>query len=398
MPSPTPSTSATPATSRRSWWHGTGSSPTPTATVEERARPGRGGPPAAAQAGRAVRVHELDAHGHAARRDARHLLLHDRRRPPLRRQRCPSSRWSSPAPCTECAAQTMAKAAQWDLTALVNAADPKAGAGRTPPVAGAPDGMAAPCAPACHVCGPPPSAAEEAAHAAAGAAPAPPAEPDSKNTRTLRETGALALVQAFWRDIDAASLYADFGFGARVSLASELACAACMNACCRARPKPATWPACSGCLFEPATPTGWRSDRHAHARRAWRCAAASADEALPRARRCWMPSPSSSVPCMLRATRPALRQRMDAAVALGRTLPPAHARRHHHAARGGARTSAPADALRESRRLPARPARRLPACAAASVMPHLEQYGVSVNIVFDLDQLQAAARSASSSW
>ena len=29
-------------------------------------------------------------------------------------------------------------------------------------------------------------------------------------------------MRAFWRDIDAASLYADFGFGSRVSLASEI--------------------------------------------------------------------------------------------------------------------------------------------------------------------------------
>jgi hypothetical protein len=63
------------------------------------------------------------------------------------------------------------------------------------------------------------------------------------------------LLAAFWRDIDAAALFADFGFGSRLSLRSDLP-AASAAACCRARRRPPTWPSCSSCCSSPRTPNG----------------------------------------------------------------------------------------------------------------------------------------------
>jgi hypothetical protein len=80
---------------------------------------------------------------------------------------------------------------------------------------------------------------------------------------------------------------------------------------------------------------------------------------------------------------PALRQRMDPALLAGRTLPPARQCSRLRAALAGRRQ---AEALQAAAYLRA----LLDACrrAADSVTDHLEQYGVSVDIVFELDQLR----------
>jgi hypothetical protein len=65
---------------------------------------------------------------------------------------------------------------------------------------------------------------------AAGAAPAPPAQPDRPHPAPARAGAGPA--GRFWRDIDAAALFADFGFGARLSLRSELL-RACASAAAR---------------------------------------------------------------------------------------------------------------------------------------------------------------------
>ena len=87
-------------------------------------------------------------------------------------RRCLSSCWRGPAPCIEgCKAGAQPQpreASPWDLTALLNAAGGQAAPGRAPPVAGAPDGVAAPRAAGCR--------RRQRRHAAAAAAPAPPAE------------------------------------------------------------------------------------------------------------------------------------------------------------------------------------------------------------------------------
>ncbi len=107
-------------------------------------------------------------------------------------------------------------AGSWDLTALVNAADPKASlAERHLWLA---------------------RLMEWLRHAPAGAAGVPAVEPGKTPLPVLRLRHLLnqtdrqpalrekiqGLAAAFWRDVDAPALFADFGFGLRLSLASEL--------------------------------------------------------------------------------------------------------------------------------------------------------------------------------
>lgn len=188
-----------------------------------------------------------------------------------------------------------------------------------------------------------------------------------------------ALRAAFWRDIDASSLLADFGFGHRVSFVGELWSRV------QVRLLPGT-PATSELaelfpmLFE-AEDAAWIGGLDAD------LAARAAS---------WLGPPEgvlrttlleslTRLACTVQAAAftPALRQRMDA-VALAdkpfHQLGPAVAALQDSVSAG----EAPA-ALRDAAYLRALldAARR----AATSVMPHLEQHGVSVNIVYDLDQL-----------
>jgi site-specific recombinase len=189
-----------------------------------------------------------------------------------------------------------------------------------------------------------------------------------------------ALMRAFWKDIDAASLYADFGFGARRSLASEV------HTRLRERVLPGTpdtneLAALFRLLFTP---------RDA----AW----VSAMDSDTFARACaWLgPPPGDARLAFMEAITilvsavhgsgfsPPLRRRMDPVALQGepfRQLTSAAT-----ALRAAVLADRHEDALQEAAYLRA----LLDACrrAAASVLPHLEEFGVSVNIVFELEQLQ----------
>jgi site-specific recombinase len=192
------------------------------------------------------------------------------------------------------------------------------------------------------------------------------------------------IAQAFWREIDAPALYADFGFGARRSFASELLTRL------QARVLPGTpetrdLAALFSLLFEPAD-ADWIEALDA--------------PTLERAARLLGPGAANSRRTLLDAITilvsavqatgysSALRQRMSAELLRDDPF-----RRLTHAAaalRAAVLEDRRDDALTEASDLRS----LLDACrgAAASVMPHLEEYGVSVNIVFDLDQLQGRAR------
>ena len=276
----------------------------------------------------------------------------------------------------------------WDLTALVNAADPKA------------------AQPERHLWlvrlaewlrheGPAREAAEPAAEPGAEA-PARTPRPvlrlrlllnllDGHADTRSRVQGLLA---AFWREVDAPALFADFGFGARQSITSELVdrlqarwlpgtpetddLAALFRLL--ARPEDADWIATLddttlarlGDLF--AEP-GWRtplidaigllasavqSAGHAPALRLRTDPAARADDAF--------------------------RQLGEAASALR------HALRERDAGADATAPAGDADVLRAATWLRT----LLDACrrSAATVPAHLERYGVSADIVFELEQLE----------
>jgi site-specific recombinase len=190
-----------------------------------------------------------------------------------------------------------------------------------------------------------------------------------------------ALMQAFWRDIDAASLYGDFGFGTRRSLASEV------HTRLRERLLPGTpdtreLAALFGLLCKPEDAS-------------WVVALDAAT--FERAAALLGPSQAQAQSALLEAITilvsavhgsgfsPPLRRRMDAAALQGEPF-----RELTGAAtelRLAVQDQRHDDALREAAYLRA----LLDACrrAATSVMPHLEEFGVSVNIVFELEQLQA---------
>ncbi len=188
-----------------------------------------------------------------------------------------------------------------------------------------------------------------------------------------------ALRAAFWRDVDAASLLADFGFGTRVSFAGEL-WTRVQEHVLPGTPATTELAALFPLLFDPED-ARWIEALDADT------AARAAD---------WLGPPEG----LLRATlleslmrlastvqaaafTPALRQRMDAQALATR---PFHQLGAAVAALHGSVTAGDSEAaLRDAAFLRALlgAARR----AADSVMPHLVQHGVSVNIVFDLDQL-----------
>ncbi len=188
------------------------------------------------------------------------------------------------------------------------------------------------------------------------------------------------LAQAFWRDIDAASLYADFGFGARLSFGSELL-SRVHQRLLPGTPETRDLAALFALLFEPED-AGWLE--------------ALDTPTLQRAAALLGPGGTTTRDTLLEAIHilvsavnaagyaPALRQRMDDALLQDQPF------RQLNASATALRTAVLEgrhdDALQEAAYLRA----LLDACrrAAASVMPHLEQYGVSVNIVFELDQLQ----------
>ena len=265
----------------------------------------------------------------------------------------------------------------WDLTALINAADPKAGQAER------------------HLWLV--RLLEWLRHAPRAAVP-----PGSDDLRTplpvvrlrhllnqVEKNPALqarvrGVVQAFWRDIDAASLFADLGFGARRSFASELL-ARVQALVLPGTPETADLASLFHLLFAPGDAT-------------W---VAALDASL-RARAAQLLGPDAAatravlldaITILVSAVHgagytTALRQRMDAAALQSqpfRQLTGAAATLREAVLNGDE-----AGALRAAAYLRA----LLDAChrAAASVMPHLEQYGISVDIVYELDQLQGRIR------
>jgi len=188
------------------------------------------------------------------------------------------------------------------------------------------------------------------------------------------------LAQAFWRDIDAASLYADFGFGARLSFGSELL-SRVHQRLLPGTPETRDLAALFSLLFQPED-SAWVDALDA--------------PTLQRAAALLGPGASTTRQTLLDAIHilvsavhaagyaPALRQRMESG--LLQDEPFRQLTVSATALRAAVLEGRHADALQEAAYLRA----LLDACrrAAASVMPHLEQYGVSVNIVFELDQLQ----------
>ncbi len=188
------------------------------------------------------------------------------------------------------------------------------------------------------------------------------------------------VARSFWADIDAASLYADLGFGARLSFGSELL-SRLQNRVLPGTPETRDLAALFRLLFEPGDLT-WLQALDA--------------DTLERSAALLGPGAAATRAMLLDAITilvsavhaagytPALRQRMDAALLQDepfRQIAPTAA-----ALRQALLDGRSDDALRDAAYLRA----LLDAChrAADSVMPHLQAYGVSVNIVFDLDQLQ----------
>jgi len=234
-------------------------------------------------------------------------------------------------------------------------------------------------------------------HAPGGAAPPPAPGSDEVHTPlpvlrlrhllnqiekhdTLRER-VQGLAHAFWREVDAAALYADFGHGQRRSFASELLTRLQLQVL-PATPETTDLAALFRLLFEPAdaswvaaidTPTMERATR-----------------LLGRDRADTQRTLLDAITILVSAVHaaaysPALRQRMDASTPQDepfRQLTGAAA-----ALRAAVLEDRPLEALQCAAYLRA----LLDACrsATASVTAHLEDYGVSVNIVFDLDQLHS---------
>jgi site-specific recombinase len=189
------------------------------------------------------------------------------------------------------------------------------------------------------------------------------------------------LVAAFWQEIDAAALFADMGFGARRSFANELL-TRLQNRVLPATPETRDLAALFRLLFVSAD-AQW--------------VGALDETTLARTAAVLGPGAGQAQAALLDAITilvsavhsggysPALRLRMDADVlkdAPFRQITAAAAALRAAVLEG--RTDA---ALQDATYLRA----LLDACrrAAASVMPHLEEFGVSVNIVYDLEQLQA---------
>jgi site-specific recombinase len=197
-------------------------------------------------------------------------------------------------------------------------------------------------------------------------------------------TAVQGMMRAFRRETDAAALYADFGFGSRMSLAGELLTRV------QARVLPATpdtrdLAALFRLMFEPAD-AGWiAAIDTATLHRASSILAPAAED--------WRTTLLDAITILVSAVHaagysPALRQRMDASLLQDEPF------RQLTVAAGALRAAVlegrHAEALQEAAYLRA----LLDTCrsAAGSITAHLEQFGVSVDIVFDLDQLQGRAR------
>jgi site-specific recombinase len=189
---------------------------------------------------------------------------------------------------------------------------------------------------------------------------------------------------AFWREIDMAALFADFGFAPRMALASELR-HRIAHRWLPATPDTRDLAALFPLLFEPAD-ARWLQEFDDDTL-ASLAALMSPTDAGTRAH--WRRSMLDGITFLVSAVRsagfsPALRQRMSAALLADEP----YRQLAHAADRLAARLLAwdEEGSLREASYLRA----LLNQCvhAADSIAEHLEEYGVSVDIVFQIDQLR----------
>lgn len=272
-------------------------------------------------------------------------------------------------------------ASGWDLTALVNAADPKA------PLAERHLWLVRAAEWLRHA---PAAASPAAAEAAPAGTPKPLlrlklllAQVDGHPEIRARITG---LVEAFWRDIDATALFADFGFGPRGSLAGEFGRRLGLKLL-PGTPETNNLAELFQLLFEPAD-LAWLQAMDAATVDRVAALLAPAAQGGGSGRAPWRGAMLDAITILASAVHaggyaPALRLRMDAA--LLRDDPFRHVAPAAEALRRAVRDG-DGDALHAAQLLRA----ALDACrrAAASVTAHLEAYGVSVDIVYAQDQLR----------
>jgi site-specific recombinase len=192
------------------------------------------------------------------------------------------------------------------------------------------------------------------------------------------------LLAAFWREVDAAALFADFGFGTRLSLGSDLA-ARLRRRVLPGTPQTADLAQLFQLLFEPED-ADWLAQIDDTLLS--RCSAllATPDAA-------WRQHLLEAITILASAVHasgyaPALRQRMDGALL-------AHEPFRQLTMCSNALRRALVDGDHDAVLQQARLLRgTLDACrnAAASVAQHLEAFGVSVDIVYEVDQLDARTR------
>jgi site-specific recombinase len=272
----------------------------------------------------------------------------------------------------------------WDLTALVNAADPKASLGErhlwwvrlmewlrhapTPVPVPAP----ATSAPAAEARTPLPLVRLRHVLKLLDGQPA--------FQQKLR-----AMVQRFWREVDAPALFADFGLGNRQSLFSEIG----RRLRLRLLPGTPQTPDLAELfqlLFEPGDAT-WIAQIDAPTLQRLAVLMAPGEDTP------WRAAMLDAITILVSAVHaggyaPALRRRMDPARLSDE--PFRQLARAAENVRAAVLEGRHDDALREAAYLRA----LLDACrrAADSVTQHLEEFGVSVDIVYEMDQLQQRAQ------
>ncbi|MCA0242517.1 MAG: site-specific recombinase [Proteobacteria bacterium] len=187
------------------------------------------------------------------------------------------------------------------------------------------------------------------------------------------------MVAAFWREVDAAALFADHGFGSRLSLRSDLV-ARLRRRLLPGTPQTADLAALFELLFDPAD-LSWLQllDAPTLARVA---------ELLATPDATWRGHLLEAMTILVSAVHasgytPALRQRMDRSLLA--TEPFRELTQTSNALRHALTAGQREQVLQQALLLRA----NLAACrqAAASVSGHLETYGVSVDVVYEVDQL-----------
>jgi site-specific recombinase len=192
------------------------------------------------------------------------------------------------------------------------------------------------------------------------------------------------MLQAFWRDIDSAALLADFGFGARASLRSELSSRVAQHVL-PGTPDTADLASLFTLLFEPADAAWIAAIDHDTLVRTAALLSNGGD-----AGRGTVLHAITMLASAVRAAgfSPLLRQRMDTML---REEEPFHQLAGvTEALRQALLDGRQAEALAHANLLRAMLDRCLR--AAATVTTHLEAYGVSVDIVYELDQLRWRVR------